>query len=254
MKEIIKVENVTKIYSSFKGAKEHKALDQISFSINEGDFVGIMGASGSGKTTLLNILAGIDRLTSGNVYIDNNNISQMKDDQLANFRRKNIGYIFQDFNLLDSLTVKENIALPLILDKQNHLEIENIVNEIMEFLDIEELSDKYQFNISGGQKQRVATARALANQPKVCFADEPTGNLDSKSSKNVMEMLEGINEKRKSTILMVTHDPFAASYCNKIIFIKDGKVNFITNKDKNKSRKEFLNHILELQSTLGSDE
>lgn len=254
MKEIIKIENVTKIYSSFKGAKEHKALNEISFEINEGEFVGIMGASGSGKTTLLNILSGIDRLTSGNVFIDGQNIAEMKDDALSEFRRKKIGYIFQDFNLLDSLTLKENIALPLILDKIDSREIEERVEKLMKFFEIEDLSEKYQFHISGGQKQRVAAARALANNPSVCYADEPTGNLDSKSSKNVMEMLTEINEKRGSTILMVTHDPFAASYCNKIIFIKDGELNFVVNKDKNKKRKEFFDQILELQSTLGSEE
>ncbi len=253
-KEIISVKNVTKIYSSFKDAKEHKALDGINFQVTEGEFVGIMGASGSGKTTLLNILAGIDRTTTGSVYIGNKNTADMKDDELARFRRQNIGYIFQDFNLLDSLTVRENIALPLILDKKAPEEIDKTVDELMNFLGIASLGAKYQFNISGGQKQRVATARALANKPKVCFADEPTGNLDSKSSRSVMEMLTEINVKRGSTILMVTHDPFAASFCSKIIFIKDGKLNFIVNKDDTKDRKEFFNHILELQSTLGSDE
>lgn len=254
MKEIIKVENVTKIYSSFKNAKEHKALDGMSFEIKEGEFVGIMGASGSGKTTLLNILSGIDRLTKGSIYIDNKNISEMKDEKLSEFRRQKVGYIFQDFNLLDSLTLKENIALPLILDKKKNDEIEEKVNGLMRFFEIEELSEKYQFHISGGQKQRVAAARALINNPAVCFADEPTGNLDSKSSRNVMEMLRDINEKRGSTILMVTHDSFAASFCNKIIFIKDGKVNFIVNKDKSKSQKNFYEEILELQITLGSEE
>ncbi len=253
MKEIIKVENVTKVYSAFKGAKEHKALDEITFEITEGEFVGVMGPSGSGKTTLLNILAGIDRLTTGSVYIDGQNIADMKDESLSEFRRRKIGYIFQDFNLLDSLTLKENIALPLILDKKPAKEIEDKVKSLMEFFGIEELSEKYQFHISGGQKQRVAAARALVNDPAVCFADEPTGNLDSQSSRNVMEMLTEINEKRGSTILMVTHDPFAASFCNKIIFIKDGQLNFVVNKDKSKSRKEFFDQILELQSTLGGE-
>ncbi len=253
-KTIISVENVTKTYASFKGASEHKALDGISFEVKQGEFVGIMGASGSGKTTLLNILAGIDRLTTGDVYIDNKNIANMKDGELSKFRRQNIGYIFQDFNLLDSLTVKENIALPLILDKVPPTEIEKTVIDLMKFLGIETLSEKYQFNISGGQKQRVASARALVNKPKVCFADEPTGNLDSKSSKNVMEMLSDINKEKESTILMVTHDPYAASYCSKIIFIKDGKLNLVVNKDNTKTRNEFFNHIIELQSTLGSEE
>lgn len=254
MKEIIKVENVTKIYSAFKGAKEQTALDGIGFEIKEGEFVGVMGPSGSGKTTLLNILAGIDRPTTGSVSIDQENIADMKDEQLAKFRRQRIGYIFQDFNLLDSLTLKENIALPLILDKLPAKEIEEKVTSLMEFFEIADLANKYQFHISGGQKQRVAAARALINEPAVCFADEPTGNLDSKSSRNVMEMLTNINSKKGSTILMVTHDPFAASFCNKIIFFKDGTVNFVVNKDKSKSRKEFFDQILELQSTLGGEE
>ncbi|MFV0520559.1 MAG: ABC transporter ATP-binding protein [Lachnospirales bacterium] len=254
MKEIIKVEKVVKIYSAFKGAKEHKALDEISFEIFEGEFVGIMGASGSGKTTLLNILSGIDRLTTGSVYIEDLDIAHLKNDELVKFRRQKIGYIFQDFNLLDSLTLKENIALPLILDKKKPDDIEDKVLSLMEFFNIGDLSEKYQFHISGGQKQRVAAARALVNDPLVCFADEPTGNLDSKSSKNVMDMLTEINEKRGSTILMVTHDPFAASFCNKILFIKDGKLNFVVNKDKEYSRKQFFEQILELQSTLGSEE
>lgn len=254
MKEIINVQNVTKTYASFKGAKEVTALNDISFSVNEGEFVGIMGASGSGKTTLLNILSGIDHLTTGSVYIDGSNIASMKSDELSEFRRKQIGYIFQDFNLLDSLTLKENIALPLILDKVAPKVIEEKVAEIMEFFGIADLSDKYQFHISGGQKQRVAAARALIHEPAVCFADEPTGNLDSKSSKNVMEMLQEMNEERKCTILMVTHDPYAASYCKKIIFIKDGTVNFVINKDLTKERKVFFDQILELQSTLGSED
>lgn len=253
MKEVIKVENVTKVYSAFKGAKEQKALDGISFDVQEGEFLGIMGPSGSGKTTLLNILSGIDTLTTGSVYIDGQNIANMKADELAKFRRQKIGYIFQDFNLLDALTLKENIALPLILDKRPSDEIDKKVDELMSAFGISELAEKYQFHISGGQKQRVATARALANDPAVCFADEPTGNLDSKSSKSVMEMLTEINEQRKATILMVTHDPYAASYCSKIIFIKDGNVSFVVNRDKTKSRNEFFDQILELQGTLRSE-
>lgn len=254
MKEMIRVENVTKVYSSFKGAKENIALDNISFEIQEGDFVGIMGASGSGKTTLLNILSGIDSLTSGSVYINGINVAQMKGDELSKFRRENIGYIFQDFNLLDSLTLKENIALPLILGKKSSAEIEEAVANLMGFFGIEEIAEKYQFHISGGQKQRVAAARALINNPAVCFADEPTGNLDSKSSRNVMEMLTEINIKRGSTILMVTHDPYAASYCNKIIFIKDGTLNFVINRDITKTRGELFDQILELQGVLRSEE
>lgn len=254
MKTIIKVENTTKVYSSFKGATEYKALDEISFEIKEGEFVAIMGASGSGKTTLLNILSGIDRATSGTVIIDGENIAQLKDNKLATFRRQKIGYIFQDFNLLDSLTMRENVALPLILDGKDVDYIEKRVDEVMDYLDINELSAKYQFHVSGGQKQRVASARALVNKPAVCFADEPTGNLDSKSSKQTMEMLANINKEMNSTILMVTHDPYAASYCSKILFIKDGKVNFVIDRDSDISRNQFFDQILELQSSLGSED
>lgn len=253
MKPIIKVENTTKVYSSFKGATEHQALDEISFEIMPGEFVAIMGASGSGKTTLLNILAGIDRATSGTVMIDGQNIANLKDNKLADFRRQKIGYIFQDFNLLDSLTMRENVALPLILDNRPVAEIESRVDQVMNYLDINELSAKYQFHVSGGQKQRVATARALVNNPAVCFADEPTGNLDSKSSKQTMEMLAAINRDQNSTILMVTHDPYAASYCSKILLIKDGKVNFIIDRKADTNRTQFFDQILELQSALGSE-
>lgn len=254
MKTIIKVENTTKVYSSFKGAAEYKALDEINFEIQAGEFVAIMGASGSGKTTLLNILSGIDRATSGTVVIDGENIADLKDSKLATFRRQKIGYIFQDFNLLDSLTMRENVALPLILDGKDADFIDERVDVVMNYLNINDLSDKYQFHVSGGQKQRVATARALVNEPAVCFADEPTGNLDSKSSKQTMEMLADINRDQGATILMVTHDPYAASYCNKILFIKDGKVNFIVDRSHELSRNQFFDQILELQAALGSED
>lgn len=251
MKTIISTEGLTKTYSSFKGSKETKALNGITLSINQGEFVGIMGPSGSGKTTLLNILSGLDNPSYGKVTIDNNDICSMKKDELILFRRKNIGYIFQDFNLLDSLTVKENIALPLILDKVPADKIQAKTEELMDFLEIRDLENKYQYHISGGQKQRTAAARALINDPVVCFADEPTGNLDSKSAKHVMEMLTKMNIDRNNTILMVTHDAFAASYCNRIIFIKDGQINLEIRKDGD--RKKFFDKILEVQSILGGD-
>lgn len=254
MKPIINVENLSKVYSSFKGANQHLALDKINFEIDKGDFVAIMGASGSGKTTLLNILAGIDKPTSGIVEIDGNNIVNLKDNKLADYRRKEIGYIFQDFNLLDSLTMEENIGLPLILDGVNSSEIDDRVSTIMNELGISDLAPKYQFHISGGQKQRVAIARALINNPTVCFADEPTGNLDSKSSKQTMELLADINERLNSTILMVTHDPFAASYCKKILFIKDGNLHFVIDRESNMTRDKFFNQILEMQGVLGSED
>ncbi|WP_010299417.1 ABC transporter ATP-binding protein [Clostridium senegalense] len=249
--EILMINNLTKIYSSYKGVKEVKALDGISLTINNGEFVGIMGPSGSGKTTLLNILSGVDNKTSGEIIIKDKNISKMKKDELALFRRKNIGYIFQDFNLLDSLNLEENIALPLILDKLEPVKIEKKVHSLMTFFNIEDLKKKYPYHVSGGQKQRVAAARALINEPAIIFADELTGNLDSKSSNNVMETISSMNKDINSTILMVTHDPFAASFCKRIIFIKDGKIEIEI--ASNGDRKDFFDKILEVQSVIGGD-
>ncbi|SHI96326.1 putative ABC transport system ATP-binding protein [Clostridium cavendishii DSM 21758] len=249
--DILRVNNLTKVYNSYKGAKEVVALDAISLNVSKGEFVGIMGPSGSGKTTLLNILSGVDKSTSGEVIISNKDISKMKKDELALFRRTNIGYIFQDFNLLDSLTLQENIALPLILDKVEPKDINKRVLNLMSFFDIEDLNKKYPYHISGGQKQRVAAARALINNPSIIFADEPTGNLDSKSSNNIMQTISRMNKEIDSTVLMVTHDPFAASFCKRIIFIKDGKIKMeITS---NGDRKRFFDKILEVQSVIGGD-
>ncbi|MDK2587051.1 ABC transporter ATP-binding protein [Romboutsia sedimentorum] len=249
--EIIKIDNVVKIYNAYKDAKEDVALDGINIDIKNGDFVGIMGPSGSGKTTLLNILSGVDKPTSGEIIIKDQSINDMSKDKLALFRRKNIGYIFQDFNLLDSLTLKENIAIPLILDKLNPNDVENRVKELMKLFDIYDLANKYSYNVSGGQKQKVAVARALVNNPSVIFADEPTGNLDSKSTSNIMNIISNINKEIKSTVLMVTHDPFAASFCNRIVFIKDGKVKMEIASSGN--RKDFFDRILEVQSVIGGE-
>lgn len=249
--EILNVNNLMKVYSSYKGAKEVVALNGINLSVKSGEFVGIMGPSGSGKTTLLNILSGVDDKTSGKIYINNKNMNEMKKDELSLFRRKNIGYIFQDFNLLDSLTLEENIALPLILDKVNPGEINKRVHHLMKFFNIKDLKKKYPYHISGGQKQRVAAARALVNNPAIVFADEPTGNLDSKSASNVMETISKMNKEINSTILMVTHDPFAASFCKKIIFIKDGQINMEI--ASNGDRKMFFDKILEVQSVIGGE-
>lgn len=249
--EILKVNNLTKIYGSFKGAKEVEALGGVSLTINKGEFVGIMGPSGSGKTTLLNILSGVDKGTSGQVIISGKDMSNMKKGDLALFRRKNIGYIFQDFNLLDSLTLKENIGLPLILDKKNPKDIEDKVDDLMNFFNIGDLKKKYPYHISGGQKQRVAAARALINDPEIIFADEPTGNLDSKSANSIMRTMTKMNEEIKSTVLMVTHDPFAASFCKRIIFIKDGKI--VMEITSSGDRKKFFDKILEVQSVIGGE-
>ncbi|MBE6051701.1 MAG: ABC transporter ATP-binding protein [Clostridium sp.] len=250
--KVLDCKNVIKVYDSFKGANSVKALNNISFNVDEGEFLGVMGPSGSGKSTLLNILAGIDKITSGDVYIGDENIVNMKKDSIALFRRNNIGFIFQDFNLLDSLTVRENIGFPMTLDKANPKLIDKKVDDLISFLNIESIKNSYPFNISGGQKQRVAIARALIKEPKIVFADEPTGNLDSKSSRNIMESFKRINEEKKSTIVMVTHDPFVASFCKRIIFIKDGQIRLEINSNGN--TKDFFDKILESQMVIGGME
>lgn len=247
--EIIKVERLTKVYRSFKGAKEVKALDSLSFTVAKGEFIGVMGPSGSGKTTLLNLLSGVDNATSGEVILDGKPLTKLKKDDLALFRRRKIGYMFQDFHLLDSLTLRENIALPLILDRMQPQAIDTRVDELLRFFGIADIAAKYPYHVSGGQKQRAAAARALAFDPAVCFADEPTGNLDSKSSANIMDMLTQMNEQRTATIVMVTHDAFAASYCKRIIFIKDGQINLHIQR-AGEDRKAFFGKILEILSVM----
>ncbi len=249
--EILQIKKLTKVYNAFKDAKEVIALNEVSFNVDKGEFIGIMGPSGSGKTTLLNILSGIDKATSGEVHINGQDIIKMKKDELALFRRRKVGFIFQDFNLLDSLNVRENIAFPLIIDKVNPREIDRKANDIMKYLGIEELQKKYPYNISGGEKQRTAAARALICEPSVIFADEPTGNLDSKSSKSIMTTFKNMNEEKSATVIMVTHDAFAASFCKRIIFIKDGaiRLEIISDGDRNK----FFDKILEAQSVIGGE-
>jgi len=249
--EILQVKKLTKVYNAFKDAKEVIALNEVSFNVDKGEFIGIMGPSGSGKTTLLNILCGIDKATSGEVHINGQDIIKMKKDELALFRRRKVGFIFQDFNLLDSLNVKENIAFPLIIDKVNPTEIDRKAKDIMKYLGIEEIQKKYPYNISGGEKQRTAAARALICEPSVIFADEPTGNLDSKSSKSIMTTFKNMNEEKSATVIMVTHDAFAASFCKRIIFIKDGaiKLEIISAGDRSK----FFDKILEAQSVIGGE-
>ncbi|GED54182.1 ABC transporter ATP-binding protein [Brevibacillus borstelensis] len=249
--EVLKVNDLSKVYNSFKGAKEVTALHGINLSVRRGDFVGIMGPSGSGKTTLLNLLSGIDQCTSGEIFIEDKNITNLSKEEMALFRRHSVGYVFQDFNLLDSLTISENISLPLILDKIDPATINGKVQELAAFFEIEHIQNNYPYHISGGQKQRAAVARALINDPAIVFADEPTGNLDSKSSKNIMNTLKKINEERNSTVFMVSHDPFAASFCKRIIFIKDGaiKMEIASSGD----RKEFFDRILEAESMIGGE-
>lgn len=249
--EILKVNGLKKIYGGENGQESTLALNRIFFNVEEGEFIGIMGPSGSGKTTLLNILSGIDKETSGKVEINNKDISKMSKKDLALFRRREMGFIFQDFNLLDSLTLKENVMLPMILDKKDPDYMEERAKEIMELFGIDSIANKYPYNISGGQQQRVAVSRAIVNDPSIIFADEPTGNLDSKSSKNIMECFEKMNKELKATVLVVTHDVFAASFCNRVIFIKDGKLH--SEIIKKGTRKEFLDSIFNSLAILGGD-
>ena len=250
MENLLVVESIQKYY----GNKENitKAINGISFNVNSGEFIGIMGASGSGKTTLLNCISTIDSVSSGHIYLENKDITKIKEEDIAKFRRENLGFIFQDFNLLDTLTVEENIALILTINKVQQKDIDNKVFELALKLGIEDSLNKYPYQISGGQRQRCAVARAIINNPKLILADEPTGALDSKSARQLLDILKEMNEKLKATILMVTHDPFCASYCNKILFLKDGRIfNKIEKGDK--TQKEFYNNILDVLSLLGGD-
>ena len=251
LKKILEVKNLKKYYGSYGNIT--KAVDGISFDVLEGDFVAIMGASGSGKTTLLNTISTIDTVTSGNIYLDGVDITTLKEEELADFRRENLGFIFQDFNLLDTLTIEENIALSLIINHEDILKVDKKVDEIVKKLGIRDILDKFPYEVSGGQKQRCACARALINEPKLILADEPTGALDSKSSRMLLETMDEMNERLNATILMVTHDSFSASFCKRVIFIKDGKIfNEILKGDK--SRKEFFNEILDVLTMLGGDD
>ncbi len=242
MTGILKVEKITKTYGK-KGQKQYQALKGIDFFVQKGEFVGIMGASGSGKTTLLNILSTLDKPTTGRVFVNNQDITELQKNQMADFRGKEIGFIFQDFNLLDNLTNRENIALPLALQNVKSREINNKVEEISSRLGINQILDKYPAEISGGQKQRVASARALVHNPAILYGDEPTGALDSKAATELLETMKDLNEKDKVSILMVTHDPFSASYAQRILFIKDGKIGKELKKE-NKSREEFYQDII----------
>ncbi|MDT2012437.1 ABC transporter ATP-binding protein [Carnobacterium divergens] len=242
MKKIVSVKDVTKIYGS-SNQEQTKALDEISFDVFEGEFVGIMGASGSGKSTLLNILSTLDKPTSGEVKINGEDLSKLKGNKLAKFRGKQVGFIFQDFSLLENLTAFENIAVPLSLQGENSKKIINKIQDVSKLLGIGDVLKKYPSQLSGGQKQRVASARALVTNPSILLGDEPTGALDSKSAKDLLNMMEKINKESGVSILMVTHDPFSASFCNRIVFIKDGKLHKEIKKNETK-RDEFYNEIL----------
>lgn len=220
---ILKVEGVQKIYSTRFGGNKVEALKNVSFEVEEGEYIAIMGESGSGKTTLLNILAALDTATNGTVSLENTNLSKIKEAKLASFRRDNLGFVFQEFNLLDTFTVEDNIFLPLVLANKSYREMTNKLKPIAKELGISHLLKKYPYEISGGQKQRVAVARALITNPKLILADEPTGALDSKATDELLGLFNTIN-KSGQTILMVTHSIKAASHVNRVLFIKDGEV------------------------------
>lgn len=250
MEPILKIEKIEKYYGSKSSLT--KAIDNLSFEVEKGEFVAIMGASGSGKTTLLNCISTIDKVTSGHIYVDREDITSLKGNKLNSFRREKLGFIFQDFNLLDTLTGYENISLALsIIGEKESVQKEKI-KDIAEKLGISKILNKYPYQMSGGEKQRIASARAIITNPKLILADEPTGALDSKSSKSLLESFEYLNKELSSTILMVTHDAFTASFAERVIFIKDGKIFNELNKD-GRTRKEFFNEIIDVVTLLGGD-
>lgn len=250
MNTVLQVKNIEKYYGNKKNLT--KAINNISFEVDKGEFVGIMGPSGSGKTTLLNCISTIDNVTTGSIKIDEKDITKLKRKSIEKFRRENLGFIFQDFNLLDTLTVYENISLALSVIGVKGSDIDKKVKEVSNKLNISDILNKFPYEISGGQKQRVASARAIITNPSLILADEPTGALDSKSARILLESLENLNESLKSTIIMVTHDAFTASYCKRILFIKDGKIfnELIRGSD---DRKEFFKRIIEVVTLLGGD-
>ncbi len=248
METILTIENVEKYYGNKSNLT--KALDQVSFEVETGEFVGIMGASGSGKTTLLNCISTIDRVTGGKIVVEGRDITSMKGNALNKFRREKLGFIFQDFNLLDTLTAYENIALPLSIRNMPPLKIDAKIVELAEILGIDGVMKKYPYQMSGGQKQRVAAARALIGDPAMVLADEPTGALDSKSARSLLESMEGMNQNYDATILMVTHDAFAASFATRVIFLKDGQI-FNEVRKGDDSRKQFFDRIMDVVTLMG---
>ena len=245
---VLRVEKIEKYYGNRSSLT--KAIDDVSFEVGKGEFVAIMGASGSGKTTLLNVISTIDKVTAGKILVDGTEVTKLKGNQLNRFRREELGFIFQDFNLLDTLTAYENIALALSIQNVRFYAIDERVKKVARQLGIQEVLNKYAYEMSGGQKQRVACARALVTDPKLVLADEPTGALDSKSAKMLLESLEDLNRKFLTTILMVTHDAFTASYASRVIFIKDGRI-FKQVYRGERSRKEFFDEIIDVVTVLG---
>ena len=245
---LVKVDEVTKVY---EGKVTHRALNQLSFEVEKGEFLAVMGPSGSGKTTLLNLISTIDALTSGEILIDGNNPQTLNQNELALFRRRQLGFVFQDFNLLQMLTVEENLVLPLTLDYIPTNEMARRVLDMAERLNLTPILHKRPNEISGGEAQRIAIGRALIHKPALILADEPTGNLDSKASKDVLELLSKVSRGGEATIIMVTHDPIAASYCDRVLFIKDGEFfNEIYGDDR---RQTFYQRILNVLSLLGGN-
>ena len=250
MRDYIRICDVEKYYGT--AANVTKAVDRVSFQVERGEFVGVMGASGSGKTTLLNLLATIDRVTAGHIYYENTDITELSDDALSEFRKENLGFVFQEYNLLDTLTIEENVLLALTLQGGRKKEIQTTCEEMLELLELTEVKGKFPYQVSGGQKQRCACARAMVNHPKLLLADEPTGALDSRSAQILLETFTKLNQSMEETILMVTHDAFSASYCKRILFLRDGKI-FHELIRGAKSRREFLQEILDVLSLTGGE-
>lgn len=250
MEKILKIDSIEKYYGSKSSLT--KAIDNISFDVERGEFIAIMGASGSGKTTLLNCISTIDKVTSGHIYLNDLDVTTLKGNKLSEFRREELGFIFQDFNLLDTLTAYDNIALALSIQNKSVKNLDELIKEVSKYLNITHVLDKFPYQMSGGEKQRVASARAIITNPSLILADEPTGALDSKSAKMLLERLEYLNKEKKSTILMVTHDAYTASYSSRVIFIKDGRIfNEIEKGDLD--RKEFFDKIIDVVTILGGD-
>lgn len=250
MNDYIRVCDVEKYYGN--GSNVTKAIDRVSFQVAKGEFVGVMGASGSGKTTLLNMMSTIDRVTAGHIYYGDVDITELSEDGLSDFRKNNLGFVFQDYNLLDTLTIEENIVLAMTLHKEGRDSIKKKCAQLLRLLEITEIKDNFPYQVSGGQKQRCACARALVNNPRLILADEPTGALDSRSAQTLLETFSNMNASLKATILMVTHDAFSASYCRRILFLKDGKI-FHELMRGSKSRREFLNEILDVLALMGGE-
>ena len=250
MNDYIRVCDVEKYYGN--GSNVTKAIDRVSFQVAKGEFVGVMGASGSGKTTLLNMMSTIDRVTAGHIYYGDVDITELSEDGLSDFRKNNLGFVFQDYNLLDTLTIEENIVLAMTLHQEGRDSIKKKCAQMLRLLEITEIKDNFPYQVSGGQKQRCACARALVNNPRLILADEPTGALDSRSAQTLLETFSNMNASLKATILMVTHDAFSASYCRRILFLKDGKI-FHELMRGSKSRREFLNEILDVLALMGGE-